>query len=460
MKISRNTLVTRNIYSRSDTKIYKTSSSSKSSAIPSKPTKSSSSPPSKSIKKSIESTIPKDVKKEANLAKQVAAFSGKKSLSSISSSKTYKNIEGVKIGKARTDNKETPEGVKAVSHSRIAESTRTNKKKDYSTDKKKNSVIRKKSAGVIQKKYNVVGSKSYGTENSYTSQASMEVKSQRVLNGATINIPSYLVPETKNEKGNFPDIKKVIRLGIRISKTIVRLGQKFGIKNSAEVGFKIGSRGVLTSTGLILTGKSALSILGKGLLLAVALEHKSRFKKYEINYGLKKYEKPKKIGKIVYEKLFKINKRYMNAVDNSGKTLNNDVKTNELNLNTPKLSKVNRTQIDRKLDYLFGKATGNKHAVIRTNSMQISLKKIGIYDNKVGREALIDHFEKVLNDPSSVVNVEQGSFVFKELPDKPVGYYVSTTRESFFMGPNGGVMFKSFWDENKLISVVIKEGKK
>ena len=458
MKISRNTLVTRNIYSRSDTKIYKTSSSSKSSAIPSKPTKSSSSPPSKSIKKSIESTIPKDVKKEANLAKQVAAFSGKKSLSSISSSKTYKNIEGVKIG--RTDNKETPEGVKAVSHSRIAESTRTNKKKDYSTDKKKNSVIRKKSAGVIQKKYNVVGSKSYGTENSYTSQASMEVKSQRVLNGATINIPSYLVPETKNEKGNFPDIKKVIRLGIRISKTIVRLGQKFGIKNSAEVGFKIGSRGVLTSTGLKLTGKSALSILGKGLLLAVALEHKSRFKKYEINYGLKKYEKPKKIGKIVYEKLFKINKRYMNAVDNSGKTLNNDVKTNELNLNTPKLSKVNRTQIDRKLDYLFGKATGNKHAVIRTNSMQISLKKIGIYDNKVGREALIDHFEKVLNDPSSVVNVEQGSFVFKELPDKPVGYYVSTTRESFFMGPNGGVMFKSFWDENKLISVVIKEGKK
>ena len=59
-------------------------------------------------------------------------------------------------------------------------------------------------------------------------------ESQRVLNGATINIPSYLVPETENEKGNFPDIKKVIRLGIRISKTIVRLGQKFGMKNSKE----------------------------------------------------------------------------------------------------------------------------------------------------------------------------------------------------------------------------------
>lgn len=371
MKISRNTLVTRNIHSRSGAKIYKTSSSSKSSAIPSKPTKSNSSPPSKSIKKSIESTIPKAVKKEANLAKRVAAFSGKKSLNSISSSKTYKNVEGVKIGKVRTDNKETPEGVKAVSHSRIAESTRTNKKKDYNTDKKKNSVIRKESTGVVQKKYNVVGSKNYGTENSYTSQASMEVKSQRVLNGATINIPSYLIPETKNEKGNFPDIKKVIRLGIRISKTIVRLGQKFGIKNSAEVGFKIGSRGVLTSTGLKLTGKSALSMFGKGLLLAVAVEHKQKFKKYEINYGFKKDKKPKKIGKIVYEKLFKINNRGMNATENSGKTLNNDVKTNELNLNTPKLSKVNRTQIDRKLDYLFGKATGNEHVVIRTNSMQL-----------------------------------------------------------------------------------------
>ena len=80
-----------------------------------------------------------------------------------------------------------------------------------------------------------------------------------------------MVLETENEKGNFPDIKKVIRLGIRISKTIVRLGQKFEIKNSTEVGFKIGSRGVLTITGLKPTGKSALSIFGKGLLLAVAI---------------------------------------------------------------------------------------------------------------------------------------------------------------------------------------------
>ena len=66
-------------------------------------------------------------------------------------------------------------------------------------------------------------------------------------------------------------------------------------------------------------------------------------------------------------------------------------------MNNPKLSKINRSQIDRKLDYLFGKATGNEHTVIRTNSMQISLKKIGIYDNKVGREALIDHFGSKIN---------------------------------------------------------------
>ena len=52
------------------------------------------------------------------------------------------------------------------------------------------------------------------------------------------------------------------------------------------------------------------------------------------------------------------------------------------------------------------------------------------------------------------------TFTYNELPDKPLGHYISTTRESFFMGPNGGVMFKSFWVENKLISVVIKEGKK
>ena len=70
------------------------------------------------------------------------------------------------------------------------------------------------------------------------------------MNGSAINIPSYIVPKIKKGEEKFPDIKKVIKFGIRMSKTITRFGQKFGIKKSTEVGFKIGSKGVLTNTGL------------------------------------------------------------------------------------------------------------------------------------------------------------------------------------------------------------------
>ena len=135
-----------------------------------------------------------------------------------------------------------------------------------------------------------------------------------------------MIPKGKKKNSTFFDMKlvadylgrqgkKVIKFGIRMSKTITRFGQKFGIKKSTEVGFKIGSKGVITNTGLKLAGKSALSILGKGVLLTVAIEHRQNYKKYDIIDRLKKDQKPKKIGKIIYEKLFKIDKTDTKATD-------------------------------------------------------------------------------------------------------------------------------------------------
>ena len=51
-------------------------------------------------------------------------------------------------------------------------------------------------------------------------------------------------------------------------------------------------------------------------------------------------------------------------------------------------------------------------------------------------------------------------FTYKELPNKPVGSYISVTRESFLMGPGGGVRLESVLKGNELLSVIIKEGQK
>ena len=476
MKISRNTHTASSSSYRSSSKPSKPSSSSsakpaKSSAAPSKPAKSSSPSkqvkpslppskpqktnpvPSKPVKKSTNSTLSKTVKKDSNSSKLITTGSGK------TTSQSVNNVNVTKTGKVSNDNKKVSGGVKPVVQPNVVQSSKKNHKKDNNTDKKKRPNNGRESNNIVRGNYSITRSKTFSRENNYIKPVTKKFNSQRVLNGSAINIPSYIVPKIKKGEEKFPDIKKVIKFGIRMSKTITRFGQKFGIKKSTEVGFKIGSKGVLTNTGLKLAGKSALSILGKGVLLTVAIEHRQNYKKYDIIDRLKKDQKPKKIGKIIYEKLFKIDKTDTKATDKNEKTVKNDIKTNELNLNTKKLSKVNIAQIDRKLDYLFGKAMGREHNIHRTKSMQISLQHIGVYDNKAGSNALINHFEKVFNDPTSIVETKMKTFTYNELPDKPLGHYISTTRESFFMGPGGGVLFESVWKGNELESVIIKRGK-
>ena len=44
------------------------------------------------------------------------------------------------------------------------------------------------------------------------------------------------------------------------------------------------------------------------------------------------------------------------------------------------------SELGNKLDYIFGKATGDKHNIERSISMENLLNKIGIFDNASGRE--------------------------------------------------------------------------
>ncbi|MEM5948951.1 hypothetical protein WKV44_10410 [Spirochaetia bacterium 38H-sp] len=94
--------------------------------------------------------------------------------------------------------------------------------------------------------------------------------------------------------------------------------------------------------------------------------------------------------------------------------------------------------IGSKLEYVFGKATGNIHNIKRSQEMLRSLEKIGIYDNEVGRtyfqNALIESF---YNGPGVV---QANGRIAKDF---------------LLMGPNGGVKVQAVWEGTKLITVNI-----
>lgn len=115
-----------------------------------------------------------------------------------------------------------------------------------------------------------------------------------------------------------------------------------------------------------------------------------------------------------------------------------------------------KADLGNKLDYLFGKASGNKHNIERSKAMQAELQKIGIHNTPSGREYISNHLSNVLNDPTNISNVEVRSYIAKELPGKPVVEYTATTRESLLMGPGGAVMVESVWDGNRLLTVIVK----
>ena len=123
-----------------------------------------------------------------------------------------------------------------------------------------------------------------------------------------------------------------------------------------------------------------------------------------------------------------------------------------------KLGGSKSADIGNKLDYIFGKGTGNKHNIQRSQSMQIELEKIGIHDDLAGRDYLTEHLNKVLNDSSNISSVEVRSYVTKDIAANPTIEYTATTRESLLMGPYGGVKLKTIWDGDRLLTIIVEGG--
>ncbi len=52
-------------------------------------------------------------------------------------------------------------------------------------------------------------------------------------------------------------------------------------------------------------------------------------------------------------------------------------------------------QLSKKLDYVFGKATGNQHNIDRSTGLLRSLESIGINDTASGRLYMLNQFETI-----------------------------------------------------------------
>ncbi|SCY48468.1 hypothetical protein SAMN05660668_02806, partial [Pseudobutyrivibrio sp. AR14] len=127
-------------------------------------------------------------------------------------------------------------------------------------------------------------------------------------------------------------------------------------------------------------------------------------------------------------------------------------------VDSPEVVIEESADLGNKLDYMLGKATGNKHNIQRSQAMQMELERIGIYDDIAGRDYLTQHLNKVVNDSSNISGVESRSYVAKEICGQPIMEYTATTRESFLMGQYGGVKLKTIWDGNRLLTVIIEGG--
>jgi len=95
-------------------------------------------------------------------------------------------------------------------------------------------------------------------------------------------------------------------------------------------------------------------------------------------------------------------------------------------------------ELGRKLEYLFGNATGRQHNIDRTKRNVLDFAGIGINDTLANRDYLSKYFQEILNDSRNILDVELTYYIAKELPDQPTIYYIRTTRESLIKGPDGG----------------------
>ncbi|MFE3573846.1 hypothetical protein [Lysinibacillus sp. NPDC059133] len=98
----------------------------------------------------------------------------------------------------------------------------------------------------------------------------------------------------------------------------------------------------------------------------------------------------------------------------------------------------------KKLEYIFGNATGNKHNIDRSIAMERQLNSIGIFDDATGRKLVLDNLSDAFDNPSSILKTQENGRII---------------RESLLSGPNGVLKVESVWDREKLITVKLYGGK-
>lgn len=102
-------------------------------------------------------------------------------------------------------------------------------------------------------------------------------------------------------------------------------------------------------------------------------------------------------------------------------------------------------KIASKLQFVFGKATGNAHNVERSQAMAAELARIGIYDSPEGRRLVQSHLSGVLADSTSIASRDAAG---------------RDVRESLLAGPGGFLKVESVWEGQQLVTVYLKGGKR
>lgn len=103
----------------------------------------------------------------------------------------------------------------------------------------------------------------------------------------------------------------------------------------------------------------------------------------------------------------------------------------------PTTAPTKNAELGRKLEFFLGNATGSDENVERSTAMLEQLKSIGLGDTRETREYLTQHFNEVLNNPSNISAIQENGRV---------------VRESFLMGPLGGLKVRTVWEGDKLIT--------
>ncbi len=86
--------------------------------------------------------------------------------------------------------------------------------------------------------------------------------------------------------------------------------------------------------------------------------------------------------------------------------------------------------------------------------MMNELKRIGVHDTPVNRALLQRHLDDVVGNSKNILGTELRFYTVNGQTFK----YIATVRESFFMGPGGGVKLESVWDGNWLLKIIVKGG--